>query len=227
MGRKLASRVRRAVIAPSGPWWVLDAHGKPTTEETGINLLRQVKAVEECRDKDAELLIVSGRDEEMDMLELMSMKARQVVQFRPCHTVMQRGAYNTFLNAYHSLEMLWRMDIREGIVVSSPYHLQRLRLVFAGILAHAERRMGWTVRMRFVACETSTVERVAVFEQQLAMEENAKCGWEERTLEGYVEDLRRWRRKEGHFLPYPSVVKRQIPPASRARVASESRRGET
>ncbi len=224
MKRRRKQRKKRAVVAPSAPWDILN-DDKELVGRADTNGRRQKRAVELCRELDAELLIVSGRVEEMDLLELVALEARREARFRPERTLLQSGAYNTFLNGYFSLEIAWRLGIEEVFIASNRFHEERLMTVFGGILEQTARRLGWTIPVQVVACPPSSLPEMVAFEARLAAQEAEKCGWERATLAGYVRELHGWHHRRDEFLPFPKIVREKVPPAARslARLASERR----
>lgn len=214
---------KRMVLAPSGPWVSIACKGK-RQQETGradINFLRQYAAAERCRDEAIDLLMVSGRMNEMDLLALVCLEARQAAHFRPATTLLRGGAEHSFLNGYFGLEAAFQLGVEGVDIVSSPYHLERLELIVRGILAFTAHRLDWTIDVRTVPAPLSVLPHVVPFECDLTEQEPMKRDIERETLAGFGDQLKRWRhRKKTDFLPFPEIVRQKIPPATLARIAS-------
>lgn len=215
------SHHRQAVATVSAPWSILGEDRRPTGGDTDINELRQYAAVEACRQDDIDSLVISGHDDEIMHLTLVSLGARRHLRYGIKDFHVLGGASCTFLNAYRLLEFADANSIAELSVVTSPWHMPRLRHIFQEIATCQAHYLGLTTVLRFRESAWSSDPETLAFERRLAAEEPKKIGYEAYNLKCYRRQLSRWVTPIGRcFLPFPEVVRTDVPPPTLARLAS-------
>ncbi len=212
----MPNQQKKAVAVVSAPWIVL-----PTKEDADINEVRQRASVETCRDNGIDTLVICGRDEEVERLTLCNLYARRQARYRVKDLHVLGGSYCTFLNGFRALEFAHTTGVTDLTLVTSPWHMARLRYVFEGIAHYAAHYLSYTIALNFHESAWSSDPATLAFEHRLAVEEPGKLVHNERrVLERYRWQLSRWTPPIGKiYLPFPEVVL-DVPPPTLARLAS-------
>ena len=143
-----------AVVAGTA-WWLLPQLGLylAAVDETpqpadvlvvpsGDRGERMEYAVDLYRDGLADLFIVSGGPLYADLSEADLLRRHAVILGVPdSKIIMEPKAVNTYQNARNTRELMEFYNLKSALVVTSPYHMRRVRVVFDEVFADSGIRL--------------------------------------------------------------------------------------